>query len=580
MLSDKIKNLPNEPGCYLFQNEKQEVIYVGKAKNLKKRVKSYFTGSHNKKTSVLVLEIVDFSYILTNNELEALILEANLIKSYSPKYNFKLMDDKTYPYIEITNEKHPRLIISRYKNIPPGKRLFGPYPNSESLKETVKLLHKVYPLRRCQPIGKKPCFYYHINQCLGPCAQKEVDYQPNINLIVKFLEGNDKEIFKQIKTSMEEASSKLEFEKAIKYKDLLFNLNKIVEKQFINDNKLKSCDIVTFYYNEDDISLYILRMHRGNVFDNHQIVFNYVGDVVENIVTYLYLYYQEQTILEEMILGKEMALDKPNIQNILKAKISIVSKKNQGDLYALSLKNAKENLLKYNLVHKSKFEIMQESLDELSHIFDKKIDYIESFDNSQLFGQSFVTAMIVFKEFKFNKKFYRKFTVEKEYQNEYNAFNHVLIRHYQRFLQMGVQMPDLILVDGGKIQFNACKQALDYLNLDIKLGALKKNNKHQLTELLLEDKTIVLDKNSNLYRFLLRISDEVHRFTLNFHLQLKKKEDKNSLLTDIKGLGMKRYQTLLKHFKDIEDIQNASCQDFQKLDIPCSILEKIKKKYS
>jgi excinuclease ABC subunit C len=228
MLSDKIKNLPNEPGCYLFQNKKKEVIYVGKAKNLKNRIKSYFTGSHNKKTECLILESVDFYYILTNNELEALILEANLIKNYSPKYNFKLMDDKNYPYIEITNEKHPRLIISRYKNVPKGKILFGPYPNSESLKETVKLLHKIYPLRRCQPISKKPCFYYHINQCLGHYAeQKEVDYQSNINLIIKFLEGNNKDIFKKIKTLINEFSLKLEFEKAIEYRDLLFNLTKI-----------------------------------------------------------------------------------------------------------------------------------------------------------------------------------------------------------------------------------------------------------------------------------------------------------------------------------------------------------------
>jgi excinuclease ABC subunit C len=530
VLSEKLKILPSEPGCYLFRDQNKNIIYVGKAKNLKNRIKSYFTCSHNKKTNLLVSETEDIDYILTNNELEALILESNLIKKHTPKYNFKLTNDTSYPYIEITNEKHPRIILSRYKIVPKNKKIFGPYPSNETVKETISILYQIYPLRKCHPINKKACIYYHMKQCIGPCNNLNVNYQENIEAITKFLKGDNKEIIKKIKNYMKETSEKLEFEQALKYKKILFHLKKIIEKQFVNNiTKSKSSDIIANYYDQNEISIYILRLNQGNIFDHHQIVFSYVGIVESNIITYLNLYYQEQMIPEEIILGEELKKERKNIEKLLKTKVSIPLKKTKFHLYQLSLKNAKENLIKYNLIHKSKFQQMQEYIELLSKFFQKKINHIEVFDNSHLFQKSFVSAMIVFKNFKFDKKCYRKFNIDKEFQDEYSSFEYVLQKRYKKLVEMKAPLPDLILIDGGKGQFNICYKTLKKMNLDITLGALKKNNKHQLEALITKKGIFYFENKDKLFRFLLQLSSEVHRFTLLFHQKKQQKEIKKIL---------------------------------------------------
>ncbi|WCA22547.1 excinuclease ABC subunit UvrC [Candidatus Phytoplasma oryzae] len=575
----KINNLPIEPGCYLFKNKIKNIIYVGKAKNLKKRIKNYFFNKkYNKKTDILIKETFDLSYIITNNELEALILESNLIKKYTPKFNLKLTDDKSFPYIEITKEKHPRLKISRYKEIPKEKIIFGPFPNiKESIKETLRILNKFYPLRKCNAIlKKKPCFYYHIKQCLGPCIKKEVDYRQNIKSIINFFKGNNKEIFIKIKKMMYNSSEKLEFEKAEKYKNILFHLKKIIEKQFINLKKNKNYDIIAFYFNENEISFCILKINKGNILDQNKITFSYIGSAKDNIITYLNLYYINQIKPKEIILGLELKKEKENLEKLLKTKIIIPLKGIKNKLYQLALKNAKENLLKYNLIYKSKSQTIQESLNELSNIFKKEINHIEIFDNSHLFGQSFVSSMIVFKNLQFDKKSYRTFSLEKEFQSENKSFQKIIKKRYKKNIKENIQLPDLILVDGGINQFNFSLKALEEIKLNISLGSLKKNKKHQLESLILKNKIINLDKNSNLFLFLLKISSEIHRFTLKFHKKVKNKVDKKSFLLEIKGLGKKRYQKLLEKFKNIDEIKKASYEEFKKIKIPCKILDKIK----
>ncbi|KXT29344.1 excinuclease ABC subunit C [Candidatus Phytoplasma oryzae] len=579
MLLKKIKNLPNSPGCYLFKNQNNVIIYIGKSKNLKKRIENYFSPKEkNKKTNLLISEINNLSYILTNNELEALILESNLIKKYTPKYNFKLIDDKTYPYIEITNEKHPRLKISRYKKLPPNKNIFGPFPNQkEILKQIINILYQIYPLRKCHPLEKKPCFYYHIKQCIGPCCQKKVNYQENINAIVNFFKGKNYQIFKKIKKKMLLASDNLEFEKADKYKNILINLKKILEKQFIDLKKNKNYDIIAFDSNQNEISIYILQMNNGNILDKDQIVFTYVSSVTSNILTYLNFYYQKKIIPKEIIVGQELKKEKNNIRKLLNIKVCIPTKNVKFKLYQLALKNAQENLLKYNLIYQSKYQIIQNNLIKLSEIVEKEINYIEIFDNAHLFGQSFVSSMIVFKNFKFEKKKYIKFLLNKKIKNDFEAFRNIIQKRYKKILKTTKILPDLILVDGGLAQFNTALKILKKMNVNIKLGALKKNKKHQLESLILNKKEIFLDKKSELFKFLSKLSKEVHNFTIKFHQKTKKKEDFNTLLLKIKGLGKIRYKKILEKFNNITEIKQASCEEFKKLKIPCNILEKIKK---
>ncbi|PQP79931.1 excinuclease ABC subunit C [Candidatus Phytoplasma phoenicium] len=584
-LKKKLSNLPSISGCYFFKNKEQKIIYVGKAKNIKNRIKSYYYNiNHNLKTKSLIDEVTNIEYILTNNEKEAFILEADLIKKHKPKYNFKSLDDKTYPYIEITNETHPRLKLSHYKQIPSDKRkrLFGPFPNNESTRETVRFLYKLYPLRRCHPIANKACFYYQIKQCLGPCCQKEVDYQPHINAIVSFLKGNDQTLMRKIYKSMQKASRSLEFEKAAQYKKLFIHLQNIVTKQTVNVNLNYSCDIIACVYNNDNISLYILRTNQGRIFDYFQAIFSYVGEAKDNIITTLNLYYQNNLLPKEIILDPFLASEKIYFKKTFLLKICIPKKNMKFDLYQLSLKNAKENLLKADLhVPSIQETYIPAALDYLTQLFRKKIEHIEVFDNSHLFGTSFVTGMIVFRQNKLYKTSYRKFHLSPTLQSEFRAFQNVIERRYKTTdLNEEYQpTPDLILVDGGIGQLRICQETLKKMGLDISVGALQKNNKHEFAALILLDETVTPPTHDPLFRFLKYLSSEVHRFTIQFHHQVQKKNYLHSCLTNIPGLGPQRYRTILQNFANIQSILQASCSDFEKINIPCRILTQIQQKY-
>ncbi len=569
-LKAKINLLPTEPGCYLMKNDKDEVIYVGKAKNLKNRVKSYFTGAHNEKTTRLVLEINDFNYVLTNSEQESLILENNLIKQYTPKYNIRLVDDKTYPYIELTKEKYPKLQVVRKKK--PEGRIFGPYPNVYAARETARLLNRLYPLRKCDTMPKKVCLYYHIGQCLGPC-QFDVDYKDDINEIVRFLKGDTKEVLNKLKTEMDKASSQMFYEKAIEYRDMIRHIESTTEKQIININDFKDRDAISFAYNEDDISIQILKMRSGKIVDHDQIVFAYVGDYMDSVLSYLQQYYEEH-MPDELLFSDRFNTDELTL--MFGSKTVIPQKGDKKKIVDLASKNADYDLEHHYMLYRHKQEKTQIAIDDLSQMIGIEVKTIEIFDNAQLFGTAPISALVVYKDQAFDKKGYRKYHLKTTTNDDYQAMREVVYRRYQRLLIEGKPMPDLILVDGGKGQLNAATEILKELNLEIKVAGLKKNKKHQLEALVYEGNVYPLLRNSEVYQLLLSISEEVHRFAISFHRKTRDKVTQQSILDHIKGIGPKRKQTILQTFKSLDEIKDASDEKLKEIGLTDEIIEALR----
>ena len=555
-----------------MRDQHDEVIYVGKAKNLKNRVKSYFTGAHNEKTTRLVSEIRDFSYVLTNSEHESLILEINLIKQYLPKYNIRLVDDKTYPYIEITDEKHPRLEVVRQKELTKG-RIFGPFPNVYSARETVRLLNRLYPLRKCETMPKKACLYYHIGQCLAPCIKKDVDYKDILLDIQKFLKGDTKDVLKRLNEDMLDASEKMQFEKAIELRDMIRHIEATTEKQIINLNDFKDRDAISYAFSKDDISIQILMMRQGKIIDHHQVIFSYVGEPIDSVLSYLQQFY-ESTTPDELIFSDRFTWDE--IEPHFGKKALIPQKGDKKKLTDLATKNADYDLEHHFMLYRHKDEQLKKALDDLSEIFNANIKHIEVFDNAQLFGTAPISALIVYKDQGFEKKSYRKYHLQTTTNDDYQAMKEVTYRRYQKLLVEDGPFPDLILVDGGKGQLSAAKEVLTSLGLDIHIAGLKKNKQHTLEALVVNNEVIPLLRQSEIYKFLLKLSEEVHRFAIDFHRKTRNKQAIKSPLDDIKGIGEKRKKLILKHFKTMEDMKNATIEDYQNLGIPLEIAKKIK----
>ncbi len=570
-LKDKIALLPSEPGCYLMQNENEDIIYVGKAKNLKNRVKSYFTGAHNQKTTRLVSEIRDFSYVLTNNERESLILESNLIKQYLPKYNIRLMDDKSYPYIELTKEKHPKLQVVRKKNTK-GK-LFGPYPNVYAARQTSRLLNRLYPLRKCETMPKKACLYYHIGQCLGPCINKDVDYKDTFSQITSFLKGDTKEVLNRLDLEMQQASVDMAYEKAAEFRDMIQHIESTIEKQIINSNDFKDRDIISFASNKDDVSLAILVMRQGKMIDHHQIVFAYIGDPIDTVMSYLQQYY-ETIMPDELLFSDRFDLDE--LTQYFGKKALLPQKGDKKKLTEMASKNADYDLEHHFMLYRHKDEQKQKALDELGKLINHKVNTIEVFDNAQLFGTAPISALIVYKDGDFDRKSYRKYHLKTTTNDDYQAMKEVIYRRYQKLLIENLDFPSLILVDGGKGQLHAAAEVLKNLNIQIKIAGLKKNSKHMLEALVYEDEVIPLLKNSDLYKLLLKLSEEVHRFAIDFHRNTRAKLSNNSPLDNIQGIGDKRKKALLSHFTSIDEIKNASDEELLSLGIPQAVIIQIK----
>lgn len=566
IIDDKLKILPDSPGCYQMLDENGVIIYVGKAKNLKNRVRSYFHGAHNAKTTTLVSEICDFNYVITKSELEALVLEINMIKEYDPKYNIMLTDDKTYPYIALTNELHPRLLVTRNQRKKSFAKYYGPYPNVKAARATVDLLNRIYPLRKCYNIPKKECLYYHMNQCLGPCIFKDkLDYSDYKLKINRFLNGDAKEVIDSLRDKMQIASNNLEFEKAVEYRDLIISIENTIAKQKISINDLTSRDYIGVYTDDEDISINIIITRLGNIVQNHQTIFNNINDS-DDVITYLHQFYELNDKPKEIsILGFDKGL-LPEALGIDVVDAKIGKKK---EILDMAMYNAKFNLENSRNMYRNKVLKKKETIDELGLLLGIPTPYrIEAFDNSNLFGEYPVSAMVCYINGVKAPKEYRKYKIKTvSGPNDYESMKEVIYRRYLRLLMEDQALPDLIVMDGGQIQVHAAKDVLQSLNLDIPVMGIQKDNNHKATIIFYDEKLISIDKNSSVFLLLADISQTVHDFAISFYRSSKTKGIFSSILDDIKGLGPKRKEQLLKHFVTIDKIKNASVEEIVKAGI-------------
>ena len=566
-IREKLKLVPELPGSYQMKNKDGIIIYVGKAKNLKNRLKSYFTGLVTGKTAMLVADIVDFEYIVTSTELESLILEITLIKKYNPKYNILLKDDKSYPYIELTDEKYPRLRIVRNINRKRHKsRLFGPYPNVGAARKTVNMLNRIYPLRKCENLKKEVCLYYHIGECLGYC-QKEIDEEKQKEMlaeIVSFLKGNNEIIIKRLKEDMHRASEALNFEKALELKNMLNDIDITLTKQKIDLNKNYNFDLFGFYQDKNYLSVTVFFIREGLLFGRGNDIFNSIDQLEEDLTHYIIQFYEKNHLLPKEILVPD-CVDSELLSEYLERKVSIPKRGALKNLLNLACENATVSLKeKYENIEREETNRLQaeEELKELLSL--PKLERIEAFDNSHLFGTFYVGGMVVFDHFLPNKNEYRKFKISTEVKDDLSAMKEVIYRRYFRVLMEEFVAPDLILVDGGELQITAAKEIIDELHLNIPIAGLKKNDQHKTNVLVNQDlQEIPLPKDSHLFLFLNRIQDEVHRYAISYHRNIKSKGTLSSLLDMAPGIGEVRKHALLRKFGSLKKMKEASLEDLE-----------------
>lgn len=577
-LKDKIKLIPDKPGCYLMKNQNNDIIYVGKAKNLKRRVSSYFVGAHNAKTTLLVSEIVDFEYIITNSEVESLILEMNLIKNHLPKYNIKLVDDASYPYILLTNEKYPRLLVVREKINKKKGKYFGPYPSASAARKTVVLLNKIYPFRKCHKIPKKECLYYHLGQCLAPCIKLDCNYQNDINGVTNFLKGDVKEVLNHLEEKMYKASANLEFEKALEYKNLIEDVKLTVEKQTVTSLDLEPKDIFGVYVTETDISIEVLYFRGGSIVANYKTIIPLISDIEEALTQFIYQFYENEAIRPKELIIDEF-VNNETLSELLNFSITTPVKGRKKELLSMAYENAKINYQNNRKLYENKVVKKQENIYKLGDLLGINPPVrIEAFDNSNLFGEYPVSAMVCFVNGVKSLKDYRKYHITSvEGANDYETMKEVVYRRYYRLLMEDKVMPDLIVMDGGIIQVNACKEVLSSLNLDIPVLGLKKDDNHKTNVLYFEGNTIELSKHDDLYLFLANIQETVHEFAISFFRNTKAKGMFLSRLDGIKGLGPKKKEMLLKKFITIDKIKSLTVEEFKENGINEDLAVKILK---
>lgn len=585
LIKHKLELLPDSPGCYLHKDKNGTIIYVGKAKNLKNRVRSYFHGSHNTKTELLVSEIEDFEYIITSSNTEALLLEINLIQENMPKYNIKLKDDKSYPFIKITTkEPYPRLLITRQIK-KDGSMYFGPYPDSGAATEIKRLLDRIFPFKKCTNPANKVCFYYHIGQCKAhTICNVNHDYFLKMAQDVKnFLNGQDDKITLELQKKMTSAADLMEFEKAAEYRDLLEAISTLRTKQRVMSQDMMDRDIFGFAVDKGWMCVQVFFVRQGKLIQRDVNIFPYYNEPEEDFLTYIGQFYQNKKhfLPNEIFIPKE--IDDKLVGALVDSKIVKPQRGEKKQLVNLAIKNAKVSLQqKFDLLEKDikKTEGAIENLGELLNI--PKPIRIESFDNSNIQGTSPVSAMVVFVNGKPSKKEYRKYKIKTVVgPDDYASMREVIYRRYSRVLKDGLTPPDLIIIDGGQGQVNAAREIIvDKLGLDIPIAGLQKNDKHQTHELLFGNplKVIPLQRQSEEFFLLQRIQDEVHRFAITFHRQVRSKNSFSSKLDGIPGLGPKRKQLLLKQFKSLPNIKDASLEDIINCGIPKQVAKDVKEK--
>ncbi len=581
-INQKLAILPELPGCYIMRNKDNDIIYIGKAKNLRSRVKSYFHSKHEGKTALLVADIDHFEIIVTKTDKESLLLEINLIKQYQPKYNIKLKQGTMYPYLKITNEKDPQLIITSIVE-DDGGVYFGPYPNVYAASETQQFIQKVYPLRKCNKGQKRACLYYHMGQCIG-CCDHEVPreaYDEQIKRISHFLNGDVKEIKQNLVTKMQVAANDMSFEQAAEYRDQIRYIEATVEKQTIMSRDYTNRDVFAFHMDKGWISIQVFLLRQSTVIKREAALFPSYGNPEEELLSFIMQFYQEQNhILPKEILVPE-GVDVDLLAEALDIKVHVPKRGSKKSILDLAITNSELALTeKFMLIERSKNKTVG-AIQELSEALGLNyLETIESFDHSNIQGTNPVSAMVVYKDGQPDRKSYRKYKVKTvEGANEFATTQEVIRRRYSRLLRERKPLPDLILMDGGKVQIRAAKEVLeDELGIHIPIAGMVKNKKHKTASLMYGDDNDVidLDPRSQAFHLVQRIQDEVHRFAITFHRQIRGKNSFSSLLDDIDGVGPKTRTKVLRHFKTMTNIRQASLDDIKKLGISEKVATSIK----
>lgn len=584
LIKHKLELLPDSPGCYIHKDKNGTIIYVGKAKNLKNRVRSYFHGSHNTKTELLVSEIEDFEYIVTGSNTEALLLEINLIQENMPKYNIKLKDDKSYPFIKITNELYPRLLITRQIK-KDGGLYFGPYPDSGAATEIKRLLDRLFPFKKCTNPANKVCFYYHLGQCHAHtvCHTDKAYWEELKEDVKNFLNGKDDKIVNELRQKMTRASELMEFERAAEYRDLIEAVSLLRTKQRVMNQDMQDRDIFGYYVDKGWMCVQVFFVRQGKLIQRDVNMFPYYNEEEEDFLTFIGQFYQDKRhfIPKEIFIPKN--IDEELVKALVNTKIIKPQRGEKKQLVNLAIKNARVSLQqKFDLVEKDlkKTHGAIENIGNLLNI--PKPVRIEAFDNSNIQGTSPVAAMVVFVNGKPSKKDYRKFKIKTVVgPDDYASMREVIYRRYSRVLKDGLTPPDLIIIDGGQGQVNVAREVIeDKLGLDIPIAGLQKNDKHQTHELLFGNplKVVPLPRQSEEFFLFQRIQDEVHRFAITFHRQLRGKNSFSSKLDGISGLGPKRKQLLMKHFRSLPNIQKANIDDIVNCGIPRAVAQEVKER--
>jgi len=580
VLKEKLELVPHLPGSYQMKDKNGVIIYVGKAKDLKNRLTSYFTGRVTGKTKKLVSEIVDFEYIITSTELESFILELNLIKKYDPKYNILLRDDKSYPYIQYKKDPYPTLKVVRYLHIKKsnGKHLFGPYVNAYAARRMVNLLNRLYPLKKCEGAKKEVCLYYHIHECLGYCVKKidnnHVDAMEKE--ILSILNGNDEILINKLMSLIEMHSNNMNYEVALELKQELDNVKIVMERQKVELHDLVNRDVVNYYFENGFISIELFFIRNGKLVGQKNNIMPVSDDYIDDIETYIGQFYSKNEIPKEIITTAELNLE--ILSNLLNTKVITVTKGSKKKLLDLALDNARISL-------KNNFETISRQImrtsganEELEELLNMKIHRIDSFDNSNLFGSFAVSGMVVYKNGQPSKNDYRKYKVSVDINDDYHTMKEVTYRRYYRALVEESELPELILADGGITQVNAIKETLESLGLDkkIKVCGMVKNDKHRTNDLLDGDtmELIPIDRTSNVFHYLTRIQDEVHRYTINYHRTLRSKGSISSILDNIEGIGEVRKKDLIKRFGSVKKMSEATVQEIAEV-VPLNVAENI-----
>ena len=576
---DKLSLVPHKPGSYQMLDKNGCIIYVGKAKDLNKRLSSYFNRIHTGKTGKMVSLIEDFQYIVASSELEAFIIEINLIKEYNPKYNIMLTDDKSYPYIEYISKPYPRLKVSRYLNVKKKdkKLLFGPYPNAIAARRIVNLLNRLYPLKKCEN-GKDLCLYYHIGECLGYC-KKNIDLDKLNEMedeILSFLRGNDKILKDKLMDKINKYSESLNYEMALELKKELEYINVIMDKQKVELHDFVNRDVWSYYINNGYLSLETLFIRNGKLLNHKNVIYPLSLDVEDEIESYIVRFYNRNEVPKEILVPDSINID--DLSNLVETSFIAPQKGVKKDLINMATDNAKINLEnKFAEIVKDEERTVNANneLGELLNI--DNLNRIDIFDNSNLFGSFAVSGMVVYENGKPKKSEYRKYKVSVDKNDDYNTMKEILYRRYQRALVERTQLPELIIVDGGENQIRAALDILNLLHLNIKVCGLKKNDKHRTSDLVDSNLNIInLDRTSNVFHYLTRMQDEVHRFTITYHRTLRSKGSISSLLDEIEGIGSVRKKALIKRFGSVAKIREASIEDISEI-IPESVAIELKK---